>query len=316
MNVPGPLLLALGGATVFSGLLVGLGAMLRPRPSSRLTPLQRPSHLVAGHGLSGLARRASSAADGVLDRGHRRGPLETLLEQAAVPMSAGECLALATVVAVASLALGLSLLGPLAGLLFPAVLIGGSWLFLRKRRDRRRARFSEQLPDVLQLLAGNLRVGYGLLQSVDTAAKEAQAPASDELRRAIAEMRLGRDSVESLAAIAERLANEDFGWVVQAISINRDVGGDLAEVLDSVADTVRARARLARHVSALAAEGRMSAKVLVAMPIGVGAFTWLTNRTYVSLLFTSGFGLALVGLCVVLMVSGSLWLRRLIRPVY
>jgi tight adherence protein B len=198
----------------------------------------------------------------------------------------------------------------------PATFIGVSWLFLRKRRDRRRARFSEQLPDVLQLLAGNLRVGYGLLQSVDTAAKEAEAPASDELRRAIAEMRLGRDSIESLAAIGERLANEDFGWVVQAISINREVGGDLAEVLDSVAETVRARAHLARHVSALAAEGRMSAKVLLAMPIAIGAFTWLTNRSYVSLLFSSGLGLALVGVGVVLMVTGSLWLRRLIRPVY
>ena len=135
---------------------------------------------------------------------------------------------------------------------------------LTVRADRRRARFSDQLGDTLQLLAGSLRAGYGLLQAIDAVAQEAEEPTRQEFRRLVIETRLGRDLTDALHSMADRVGGEDFEWVVQAIEIHREVGGDLAEVLDTVAGTIRERNQLHRQVKALSAEGRLSAYVLMA----------------------------------------------------
>ncbi len=112
------------------------------------------------------------------------------------------------------------------------------------------------------------------------AASEAPSPTCDELGRVLAENRMGRDITDSLRASAARMDSEDFGWAVQAMEINRTVGGNLAEVLDSVADTIRTRAGLVRQVQALSAEGRMSAYVLLALPVIVAVLVTLTSPHY------------------------------------
>jgi tight adherence protein B len=313
MILPGPLGLVLGALLLGSGLLLAARTSFRPSTAPRLGPRTDPAAVPrTGSWLSGPA----AAADRLLDRMGRRDAFAATLEQAAVGRPAGEVLVLAGVALVPALVLGGLLGGPAVGILFAGGLAGAGIALLRIRRDQRRQRFGEQLPDLLQLLAGNLRVGYGLLQALETAAQEVERPTRDELQRATSEVRLGRDLVEALHAIAERQGNEDFEWVVQAIGINRDVGGDLAEVLDAVAETIRARAHLARQVSALSAEGRISAYVLLALPIGIAAFSALTNPSYIGLLFTTGTGLAMVAMSAALMAVGCAWLRVLVRANY
>ena len=189
----------------------------------------------------------------------------------------------------------------------------GARVFLARRRSRRRRLFAEQLGDLLQQLAASLRAGHGLMQAVEGAAREAESPTKDELRRLTAEIRLGRDFVDSVAAVADRMENEDFRWVTAAIRIHREVGGDLAQVLDRVGDTIRARQRLHRQVRALSAEGRMSAWVLLAMPIVMSMLLSVLHPGYITAMFGSALGLAMLLAAGGLMAFGALWLRMLIR---
>jgi hypothetical protein len=138
----------------------------------------------------------------------------------------------------------------------------------------RRARSSRASCPTRLLLSGSLRAGYSLLQGVEAVSKEVADPMGQELRRVITEARLGREIEESMDAVAERMSSPDFAWAVMAIRIQREVGGNLAELLMTVADTMVHRERLRRDVNSLTAEGRMSAIILALLPIGLGLFMW------------------------------------------
>ena len=147
-------------------------------------------------------------------------------------------------------------------------------------------------------------------------AQEADAPTSEEFSRIAVEMRLGRDLVEATSAVGERMANADFLWTTGAIDIARDVGGDLAEVLDNVGATVRTRDRVRRQVQALSAEGRISAYILIALPFPIFFWQMLTNREYTMLLLNDGLGRLIFFSGISLLVFGAFWLRSLIRIEY
>jgi tight adherence protein B len=115
------------------------------------------------------------------------------------------------------------------------------------------------LPDVLTIMASSLRAGHSFMQALDTVAKEIAQPAATEFQRVVAEIRLGRPAEDALEALAERVGSADFMWAVLAVNIQREVGGNLAEILDNVADTLRERATLRRQIKVLTAEGRLSA---------------------------------------------------------
>jgi tight adherence protein B len=184
----------------------------------------------------------------------------------------------------------------------------------RKAR-RRRERFVELLPDNLQMLTSTLRSGYGLLQALDNVAQEAEEPARSEFQRVLVEIRFGRDPGEALHALADRVESEDFRWVVGAIEINREIGGDLAVILDNVATTIRERQRLVRQVQTLTAEGRISAYVLIGLPIVMALLMSLINPGYLEPLL-EGVGLAINAVGAALLLTGWLWMRRLIRTDY
>ena len=184
------------------------------------------------------------------------------------------------------------------------------------RGSRRKAAFAAQLPDTLQLVGGGLRAGYGLLQAIDSVAEEALAPTSEEFRRLIIEVNLGRDLTDALRAMANRVESDDFGWVVDAIEIHREVGGDLAEILDSVSTTIRDRAQIRRRIKALSAEGRLSAAILLSLPFLVGIAISLTNPDYMGELTESGVGKLMIAAGVMLMFIGTGWMRRIIRLKY
>jgi tight adherence protein B len=236
------------------------------------------------------------------------------LEQAAWPLRNGEFLSLVLfpavgvgiLVGVVFNALGGLLLGLIAGMVPVAI--------LESRRSRRLDAFLRQLPDTLQLFAGSLRAGYAVLQAIDSVAKEANPPTSEEFGRVLTEARLGMPLEEALEGMADRIDNADFRWVVLAINIQREVGGNLAELLDTVAEVLREREMLRRQIKVLSAEGRLSAVILVALPILLAVYMILVRPEYIGTLVTSGFfGWMLVGGASLLMVAGVIWIRNLIR---
>jgi tight adherence protein B len=178
---------------------------------------------------------------------------------------------------------------------------------------RRQQAFQEQLPGVLNLLAGSLRAGWGLLQAAGIVVNEMGPPVGPEFERVVTEARLGLPLEEALAKMADRMTSEDFKWAVSAIAVQREVGGNLAEVLDLVADTVRERASLRREISSLTSEGRLSAIILIALPFVEAIALYLLNPGYFGQLLSSTTGMIAAGGAAVLLVIGIIWLQRIVN---
>lgn len=189
----------------------------------------------------------------------------------------------------------------------------GPVLMLDIAIDRRRARFEAQLPDVLGMIASSLRGGWGLLQAVEFVVGQAAEPAAGEFRRVQTEARLGMPLEESLILMSRRLGSQDLDAAVTAIIIQREVGGNLAEVLDIVAQTVRDRAALKRQVSALTAEGRLSAYILIALPILEAVVLSFVSPGYLVPMYTNPLGIAMALGSIGLIVIGSIWLRAVTK---
>jgi len=178
---------------------------------------------------------------------------------------------------------------------------------------RRRTAFDEQLPNVLQLVAGSLQTGMSLSQALDAVVREDAQPASGEFARALGEARLGVNLDIALDGVADRLNSADLRWVIMTIRIQRETGGNLAEVLRNTVATMRERAYLRRQVRSLSAEGRLSAYVLLALPFVVAGWLLYSNPTYMHPLFSTVFGVLMLVISCVLVVIGALWMRRLIN---
>jgi tight adherence protein B len=254
-----------------------------------------------------------SLIEALLARRRQAAPaLAGALEAAGLKFSPAEFVVLVAGGAAAGAALGLMLGGPLVALLFLLAAPVAARLVLRRLASRRQAAFAAQLDDSLQLLASGLRAGHSLLRAIDAVATDSPAPTSEEFTRVINETRLGRDLGEALEETARRMGCEDFEWVAQAIAIHREVGGNLAEVLDGVGHTIRERNQIRGQVKALSAEGRISAIVLMVLPFGLGGFLLVASPGYMDKFTQSPLGYALIGISVVLLVAGGLWLRKVV----
>jgi tight adherence protein B len=242
--------------------------------------------------------------------------LDRYLEGAGLDLRPGEVTVIIVSAMVVSYALGAVLGGVLLGVLLATMPPLVTRLVLSVRRDRRQTAFSEQLTDILQLISGSLRAGHGLLQGIDAVARDAEEPAASEFRRILIEHRLGRDLSTAMQSCAERMDNADFSWVVQAIGIHRDVGGDLSRVLDNVITTIRDRGDVHRQVRALSAEGRLSAWVLTGLPFVVLIGVRVLNPAYLSELFARPAGWIMLAIAALLMLIGTLWIRTIMRVRY
>lgn len=320
-----PLSLALGALAVFGALFIGFIAVLRratdvdPR---RLAPSGAPG-TSAGAGspaggtpiggtITDLTERATVALEDVLERRGQRRALDLALERAGIHLRSGEFLVLAIAAVMSSVVLGLLLSGLFLGVLLGIAVGIGARVLITVMATRRADAFAEQLGDTLQLLSGTLRAGYALLQAIDAVAREADAPTSEEFRRIVVEARLGRDLSDSLHATATRMRSDDFEWVAQAIDIHRQIGGDLSEVLDNLARTIRERNQYHRMVKTLTAEGRLSGNILLALPPLLALYMSAVNPDYFDEL-THGVGLFLVVVGGVFMALGAIWIRKLCR---
>ncbi|HEX4902490.1 MAG TPA: type II secretion system F family protein, partial [Acidimicrobiales bacterium] len=186
--------------------------------------------------------------------------------------------------------------------------------FLKFKIGRRRKKFVDQLGDTLQLMAGSLTAGYGLGQTLDSVARETDSPTSEEFQRVVMETRLGRSLEDALDAMSHRIQAKDFDWVVDAIKIQSSVGGNLSEIIEQVGETIRARVRIKRQVDALTAEGKISALVLFVLPFGLFGFIFSSNPGYITPMFGSGLGQAMLGAAGVMLACGGLWLKKLVNP--
>jgi tight adherence protein B len=313
-------------ALTAAGLFLALVLVLRPgfvqrREERRLNQIEQHR---AGRALpvrSGAAPSVHPIASVMLGWTERvvraRGSAERItvqLDRAGVTLRPNEWLLLRICVALAMVALGVLLLPWWA-----AVLLGapGGWLLTRLylgMRGARRARgFAEQLPDSLQLVIGALRSGFSLPQSLDVLVREGGEPVAGEFGRALAKTRLGIEMEAALDEVAERTGSQDLEWLVMAIRIQREIGGNLAEVLQTTVDTMRERSRLRRHVRALSAEGRLSAWVLTGMPIAVAGWLGLTRAEYLRPLVTEPMGVAMLTVSVVMLAVGAFWMSRLVK---
>ena len=305
-----PVLLVVGIATVAGALLL-LALVVLPAGPSRL-PLSRldPSVAPPASALAGPTAAARAGVQRLLAARGRTAAGEAALERAGVSTPLADVLLLVGAATLVLAAAGAALGGPLLALLLTVAGPLGAKAMLGFRTGRRRAAFADQLDDSLQLMASSLRAGHSLLRALDSVSHEAASPTAEEFARIVNETRIGRDLADALDEVAARTASQDFTWVAQAIAIHREVGGNLAEVLDSVGHTIRERNAIRRQVKALSAEGKLSAAVLMALPVGVTAFLSITNPSYLAKFTHSLTGYAMVATAVVMMVVGALWLKK------
>jgi tight adherence protein B len=263
-------------------------------------------------GSSEWAGRATAMAETLVRRGNLEEAFLDRLEAAGLNMRVAEFVLIS---------LGSAFIPPLLVLILTqnfllaalVVLLGtvGPFLYLAVMASRRQAKFDEQLPSTLQLVAGALQAGHSLQQAVDTVVHEAADPIATEFQRVLTEARLGRPLEEAFEAMAKRTKSLDFEWTVMAIRLQRQVGGNLAEVLSTVSQTIRDRYTLKRQVKALSAEGRLSSLILSILPVLMFVALLIFNPLFLRPLFTTTMGIMLMGGAAVLMIFGVFWLKKI-----
>ena len=255
----------------------------------------------------------ASVGDRLAGTGGFRSSLDHTLERAGVAIRPGEFLA--------GSVLAFLITGLLVGVLLQNItlavllaLIAGfipTVLLLRASRKRMEA-FQEQLPDILMVLASSLRAGHSFLQALDLVAKEIPDPGGSELGRVVAEISLGRPIEETLNSWAGRMNSDNLNWAVMAVNIQREVGGNLAELLETVAETVREREAIRRQIRALTADGRLSMIILISLPFVIGLYLSQVNPLYLNLLFSRFIGQAMLVGAGLLMAVGIFWMRKIV----
>lgn len=275
-----------------------------------------PSHRDEAPARESLADQATAIASKAL--ANNRGLEATIshrLEAAGLNLKAAEWLILHGAVTVTAGFVGL-LLGsgnPLLVIVFLAFGAIGPWLYLGIKRDNRVKAFNSGLADTLQLMAGSLSAGLSLQQSLDTVVREGMDPIAGEFRRAIVEARIGVELEDALDGIATRMDSKDFTWVVMAIRTQRRVGGNLAELLLTVAGTLREREYLRRHVRALSAEGRLSCWILGGLPPVFMLYLTVTKPSYMHPMFHTSLGWTMVAGIAILLTVGIFWMSKVVK---
>ena len=256
-----------------------------------------------------LERTVSLATEG-LEHFNLMARVAGELERARLPLRPGEFV-LAAAAGGASLGVVMffltsqPLLGVLSALAGPAL----AWNFVKFKVGRRRKAFEAQLPEALGLIASSLQAGHTALRSVQSMVEESEAPLSEEFERVVAETALGDPLVDALGRMADRLQVEDLKMVVQAIRIQQTVGGKLAELLFTLAEFMRGREEIRREVKVLTAEGRMSAWVLGAMPVGLFFAVKTMSPDYLDPMLRAPGVFALIGAAVSVAVGVGMIMR-------
>lgn len=319
----------IGGGALLLGLIAAAIALFAPSGSKGsqraqaieqyVTPTTAIPVQVEKASPSALSAQLVNLGDRVMEGRESTGKTMALIERADLPLRPGEWWVLRIVALVAGVAVALLffsdgfwmtvfavVLGLLVGYFLPAIVLR----FLARRRAKK---FESLLPDVLTLVASSLSTGFSLPQALDSVAKDSAQPAAKEFSRALAETRIGSEITDALERMAVRMDSDNMRWTTMAIRIQREVGGNLADTLRTTAKTLREREELGRHVKALSAEGRLSAYILIALPIGIFLYELKMNREYIELLWTRPLGLMMSAFGIVMMAIGVFWMRKTVE---
>lgn len=239
--------------------------------------------------------------------------LQALIDKSGLPLRSSEFVFFHALAVGAGAIVGFMLAGPAGLVLLTSVLAFLPIFWLTRMRAKREKRFHDQLPDTLSLIAGALKAGYSFLQAVDMTVKETEPPISIEFKRVLTEARLGLPIEQALENMAKRVESNTFDWMVMAVKIQREVGGNLAEILEILAETIRDRDRVGRQVMVLTAEGRLSASILFLLPFAVSLILWVLNPDYLSLLFSHPLGLSMLAVAVLMLAAGGAWLKKIVN---
>ena len=239
--------------------------------------------------------------------------LRLLLEQADVNWSVGSflmiCLGLGFALGSAAWILGGS---PIYFLFFGAIGSVLPLLQLRRLRKKRMRAFEEAFPEAIDLLGRSIRAGHAFATGLKVVAEEGQDPVASEFRQVFEEQKFGLPLDESLLGLADRIDLVDVRIFVTAILVQRDVGGNLAEILDKISYTIRERFMIQRQIRVYSAQGRMTGYLLAALPIIVGIMIYALNSEYMSILFEEPIGRALIALAIFLQLVGFFFIRRIV----
>jgi tight adherence protein B len=239
--------------------------------------------------------------------------LQARIERADLPIRAGELLALCAGLAVLfGLVAAIAVSSVLAVLVAMAVFGSLPLVFVTAKAAARMKKFENQLPDLLITMAASLKAGHSFRQGIQAVVDEGAEPAAKEFRRVMTETQLGKPMDDALADMAERVGSKNLSFVITSVTIQRQIGGSLAGLFDMVADTVRQRQQFFRKVKGLTAMGRMSAYVLVGLPIFIAVLVTMMNPLYMSPLYHSSSGHKLIATGSGMLIVGSLLLKKII----
>jgi tight adherence protein B len=239
--------------------------------------------------------------------------LATQLARADLKLTVAEYLALQVIAVVGGFALGYFLFG--GGLLLAAAgaAIGffAPRIYVRLRQRRRLNQFNDQLSEAINQMANGLRAGYSVLQAMDSVATELPAPISEEFRRVVQEMQLGLSMEQALGNMLRRVASDDLDLMITAINVQREVGGNLADILDVISHTIRERVRIKGEIRTLTAQARLSGYIIAFLPIALSLLLLMLNREYMMQLFSSVCGWVMVGVGGILIATGAFALNKI-----
>ncbi len=285
----------------------------------RLEGLMAGTSVVDVGGVPGALRQTKIGAGffSSLAKGNLAENLALQLERADMTLRPGEFITARIAMALVAFIAPVVLIGNIEGYVvaFIAALIGYNlpkW-YLNHKRKSRVAKLNAQLPEALMITSNALKAGFGLLQSLSNAADNLKHPISTELSRTIHEMNIGSSAEEAMVALSERSGSYDLDIVVTAILVQRTVGGNLGEILDTVGDTMRERIRIRGEIETLTAQQKLTGIVIGLLPVGVGLMFQLLSPGYISPLFTETVGKIMLGVAVVMEVIGIMIIQRILN---
>ncbi len=238
--------------------------------------------------------------------------MATQLARADLKLTVAEYLALHVIAVVGGVAIAYVLFGGI-----PLPIVAGvvaffvPRIYVSIRKGRRLNQFNDQLGDAVNQMSNGLRAGYSVMQAMESVASELPPPICSEFHRVVQEMQLGLSMEQALANMLRRIDSDDLDLMITAINVQREVGGNLADILDVISYTIRERVRIKGEVRVLTSQGRISGYIVSFLPFGLGLLLMVLNRDYIMLLFTHICGWIMIAVAVILIGSGAFAIRKI-----
>jgi tight adherence protein B len=311
-------ILIIGGVLAFLLLIVGIVVSIGSEKSLVEERLGQYTEDEYDKQMAAAAGDSSALTDWVNVRVERSSWGEGIaknLAQADVKLKPAEYVALMVILVIVLGALayfigGKNIVSALIGVVVAFLLPG---IYVRRQRAQRLQRFNDQLPDMINLMVNGLRAGFSTVQAMEAVSKELPAPISVEFRRLVQEMQIGIPMEQALDNLFRRIPSEDLDLIIAAINVQREVGGNLAEILDTISYTIRERVRIKGEIRVMTSQVMYSGRFLSVLPFILGAILWFINRSYMMMFFnpeTKVCGGIMIGVIILLISSGYFAMTR------